>query len=406
MALPAQLVELGFDLSFSANPNLFTLDNNPKGKLNGLYGLGGLQFIDVTPRVRTINIQRGRSNQFSSFPAGQVTIELNNHDRAFDPLYTESPYYGNIIPRRAIRVTSGGIVQFNGWIDDWNLSYLPNGDSVASAIATDATSIIAQQTLSATTPTSQLTGARINAILDRTEVNWSSELRDIDTGAQLLGNQPITDSTNVLQYLQTVAASEPGQLFIDKAGKITFRDREDFPTSETVTYLGGAGIPLQNIAVTYGAENLYNEVQISRLNGGTAIAIDTASQSSYGIKNLTIDGLLMNSDSQLVELSLVYAQRYSEPQYNFESVEVNLTKLDDSKQAQMLALDIGSIVEIQFTPNNIGDAIVSYNRVIRVDHNINTSNHYVTLGFQALDYTALVLDDVVFGKLDSGVLSW
>jgi hypothetical protein len=406
MALPTQLVELGFDLSFSANPNLFTLDNDPKGKLDGLYGLGGLQFIDVTSRVRIINIQRGRSNLFSSFPAGQVSIELNNHDRAFDPLYSGSPYFGNIVPRRAIRVTSGGVVQFNGWIDDWNLSYLPNGDSVVSAVATDATSIIAQQTISGTTPTSELTGARINAILDRTEVNWSSELRDIDTGAQLLGNQEIQDSTNVLQYLQTVAASEPGQLFIDKAGKITFKDRGDFPTSETVTYLGGTGIPFQNIAVVYGAENLYNEVQISRLSGGTAIATDTSSQATYGIKNLTIDGLLMNSDSQLVELSLVYAQRYSEPQYNFESVEVNLDKLIDSKQAQMLALDIGSIVRIEFTPNGIGDAIVSYNRVIGVDHTINTSSHYVTLGFEALDYTALVLDDAVFGKLDSGVLSW
>lgn len=406
MALPTQLVELGFDLSFSGNPNLFTLDNDPKGKLDGLYGLGGLQFIDVTSRVRTINIQRGRSNLFSAFPAGQVSIELNNHDRAFDPLYSGSPYFGNIIPRRAIRVSSGGVVQFNGWVDDWNLSYLPNGDSVVSAIATDATSIIAQQTLSALTPTSQLSGARINAILDRAEVNWSSELRAIDAGAQLLGNQAIADSTNVLQYLQTVAASEPGQLFIDKAGKITFRDREDYPTSDTVTYLGGTGIPFQNIAVVYGAENLYNEVQISRLDGGTAIATDPESQSSYGIKNLTIDGLLMNSDAQLVELSLVYAQRYSQPQYNFESVEVNLNKLDDTKQAQMLALDIGSIVRIEFTPNGIGDAIVSYNRVIGVDHLINTSSHYVTLGFEALDYTALVLDDEVFGKLDSGVLSW
>jgi hypothetical protein len=406
MALPAQLVELGFDLSFSANPNLFTLDDTPKGELDGDYGLGGLQFIDVTSRVRTINIQRGRSNLFSSFPAGQVSIELNNHDRAFDPLYTGSPYYGNIVPRRAIRVTSGGIVQFNGWVDDWNLTYLPNGDSVVAAIATDATSIIAQQTLAEATPTSELSGARINAILDKAEVNWSTELRDIDAGQQLLGSQVIADSTNVLQYLQNVAASEPGQLFIDKSGKITFRDRENYPTSQTVAYLGGTGIPFQNISVVYGAENLYNEVQVSRLDGGTAIATDIDSQNSYGIKNLTIDGLLMSSDAQLVELSLVYAQRYSQPQYNFESVEVNLNKLDDIKQAQMLSLEIGSVARIEFTPNGIGDPIISYNRIISVNHLINTSSHYVELGFEALDYTALVLDDEVFGKLDSGVLSW
>lgn len=406
MALPVQKVELGFDLSFSANPNLFTLDDVVKGELDNGYGLGGLQFIDVTARVRTINVQRGRNNLFSNFPAGQVTIELNNHDRAFDPLYSGSPYAGNIIPRRQIRVTSGGIVQFIGWIDDWNLAYLPNGDSVVSAVATDATSIISQQTLTGQTPTSQLTGARINAILDTADVSWSSELRNIDAGESLLSNAAIEDSVNALQYLQTVASSEPGDLFIDKTGRITFKDRSNYPTSDTTVYLGGTGIPFQNVGVVYGSENLYNEVQVSRVGGGTAIASDLASQGSYGIKNLTIDGLLQNSDAQIVELAVVYAQRFSQPQYNFESVEINLNKLSASQQAEILGTDLGSICRIEFTPNNIGDAIVEFAKIISIDHIVNPTSHYVTLGFQALDYTALVLDDAVFGKLDSGVLSW
>lgn len=406
MTLPVQKVELGFDLSFSANPNLFTLNDPIKGELDNGYGLGGLTYIDVTARVRTINVARGRKTEFSNFPAGQVVVELNNHDRAFDPLYDQSPYFGNIIPRRQIRVTSGGIVQFTGWVDDWNLSYLPNGDSVVAAIATDATSVIAQQTLSATTPSSEYPGERINSILDSADVSWSTELRDIDPGESLLSNAAIDDSTNALQYLQTVAASEPGQLFIDKDGKITFRDRTRFPTSDTTVYMGGTGIPFQNVGVIYGAENLYNEIQISRVGGGTAVASDLESQNLYGIKNLTIDNLLMATDAQSVELALIYAQRYSQPEYHFDSVEVNLNKLTPAQQASILGLDLGSICRIEFTPNNIGDPIVSFTRVIGIDHTINPTSHYVTLGFQALDYTALVLNDAVFGKLDSGVLSW
>jgi hypothetical protein len=303
-------------------------------------------------------------------------------------------------------VTSGGIVQFSGWIDDWNLSYLPNGDSVVSAVATDATSIISQTTLSAQTPDSEYTGARINAILDTADVNWSTELRDIDTGEQLLGTQAIEDSQNALQYLQTVAASEPGELFIDKEGKITFRDRTNYPTSDTVVYLGGTGIPFQNVGVVYGSENLYNEIQISRLGGGTAVAADLDSQNSYGIKNLTIDGLLMNSDDQAVELALVYAQRFSQPEYHFDSVEINLNKLSEGELTSVLGMDIDSLCRIEFTPNGIGDPIVRFTKVISIDHTVNPTSHYVTLGFQALDYTALILDDAAFGKLDSGVLSW
>lgn len=406
MSFPTQKVELGFDLSFSASPNNFTLNDALKGQLDGDYGLGGLQYIDVTNRVRSFSIDRGRRNDFAAFPAGQAVVEFNNHDRAFDPLYAESPYAGNIIPRRQIRISSDGIVQFVGWVNDWNLDYLVNGDSVVSAVAIDATSIFAQQTITGFTPDEELSGARINTILDLADVDWSDEFRDIDAGSSLMGTQPVEDGTNALQYLQAVAASEPGSLFIDKVGNITFRDRNNFPTSDTTTYLGGTGIPFQNISVVYGAENLYNEVEVSRLSGGTAIASDVASQASYGIKNLTISDLLFAEDSQALELALVYAQRYSEPEYHFNSVEINLPKLTPAQQAEVLGLDIGAIARIEFTPNGIGDPIVRFAEVISISTSVNPQQHFITLGFQALDYTALILDDAVFGRLDSGVLSW
>ena len=406
MALPTQKVELGFDLSFSASSNLFTLNDATKGQLDGEFGLGGLQFIDVTERVKNFSIARGRRNDFAAFPAGQAVVEFNNHDRAFDPLYAESPFAGNIIPRRQIRISSGGIVQFVGWINDWNLDYLVNGDSVVSVVAVDATSIFAKQTITGFTPPEELSGARINRILGLGDVGWAEEFRDIDAGQQLLGNQAIEDNSNALQYLQTVSQSEPGSLFIDKTGNVTFRDRNNFPTSDTTTFLGGTGIPFQNIAVVYGSENLYNEIQVSRLGGGTAVAFDPASQADYGIKNLTISDLLMADDDQALQLALVYAQRYSQPEYHFDSVEINVMKLTPAQQAEILDLDIGSIARIEFTPNGIGEPIVRFTEIIGINKTVGPQTHFITLGFQALDFTALILDDAVFGRLDSGVLSY
>jgi hypothetical protein len=406
MALPTQKVELGFDLSFSASSNLFTLNDATKGQLDGEFGLGGLQFIDVTERVKNFSIARGRRNDFAAFPAGQAVVEFNNHDRAFDPLYAESPFAGNILPRRQIRISSGGIVQFVGWVNDWNLDYLVNGDSIVSAVAVDATSIFAKQTINDFTPVEQFSGARINSILNLSGVEWNPEFRDIDAGQQLLGNQPVEDNTNVLQYLQTVAQSEPGSLFIDKQGKVTFRDRTNFPTSDTTTFLGGTGIPFQNIAVVYGSENLYNEIQVSRLGGGTAVAFDPSSQADYGVKNLTISDLLMATDDQALELALVYAQRYSQPEYHFDSVEINVMKLSPAQQEEILTLDLGAIARIEFTPNGIGEPIVRFTEIIGINKTVGPQTHFVTLGFQALDFTALILDDEVFGRLDSGVLSY
>ena len=405
MALPVQKVEVGFDVSFSGAANFFTLDDAVKGKLDDVnYPLGGLQFIDVTDRVRDFAISRGRSNLFTAFPAGQLNVSFNNHDRAFDPLYTESPFAGNLIPRREIRITTADKIQYTGWIDDWNLSYLPNGDSIVEAVAYDATSIISGQTLAAGTPTGELTGARVSAVLD--EINWSSELRNIDTGLSSLGTQEIDAGTNAMNYLQSIASSEPGLVFVGKEGRINFVDRLTTPTSASLVQFGGTGIPFTSLEVVYGSENLYNEVAVSRLSGGTATAQDLQSVSDYGLRNLTQNGLLLDSDDALVELALVLAQRYSQPEYRFKSLEVALHKLTPEQQNLILDVDLGAISKVVFTPNNIGDPIERFVQVINISQEVNTQTHFIEFGFQAVDYASLVLDDAEFGKLDLYSLSW
>ena len=405
MAMPIEKVEVGFDTSFSGAGNFFVLDDATKGQLdNTSYPLGGLTFIDVTDRVRNFSISRGRSNLFSAFPAGQLNVEFNNHDRAFDPLYAQSPFAGNIVPRREIRVSTDDVVQYVGWIDDWGFSYLPNGDSVAEAIAYDATSIISGQTLALGTPTAQLSGARVENILD--QINWSPEERNIEAGVATLGTAVIDANTNAMNYLQTIALSEPGLVFVDKIGRLTFLDRTQSPTSTGLVQFGGTGIPFQSVDVSYGSDNLYNEVVLDRVGGGTATATDTQSVTDYGLRTLSQSGLLLNTDLALAELALVLAQQYSQPEYRFSSLEVAIHKLDPAEQEDVLGLELGSIAKIVFTPNGIGDAIQRFVQVISINHTVNPQNHFVEFGFQSLDAAYLVLDDAEFGKLDLYSLSW
>jgi len=405
MAMPIEKVEVGFDTSFSGAGNFFVLDDATKGQLdNTSYPLGGLTFIDVTDRVRNFSISRGRSNLFSAFPAGQLNVEFNNHDRAFDPLYAQSPFAGNIVPRREIRVSTDDVVQYVGWIDDWGFSYLPNGDSVAEAIAYDATSIISGQTLALGTPTAQLSGARVENILD--QINWSPEERNIEAGVATLGTAVIDANTNAMNYLQTIALSEPGLVFVDKIGRLTFLDRTTAPTSTGLVQFGGTGIPFQSVDVSYGSDNLYNEVVLDRVGGGTATATDTQSVTDYGLRTLSQSGLLLNTDLALAELALVLAQQYSQPEYRFSSLEVAIHKLDPAEQEDVLGLELGSVAKIVFTPNGIGDAIQRFVQVISINHTVNPQNHFIEFGFQSLDAAYLVLDDAEFGKLDLYSLSW
>jgi hypothetical protein len=405
MGMPVEKVEVGFDLIESGIGPFFILDDPIAGKLdNTEYFIAGTIFYDITDRVRRFSINRGRRSQFTFNPAGYASVEFNNHDRAFDPLYTESPFFGNIVPRREIRISTGTAVQYAGYVEDWNLTYLPNGDSVASAECVDASSILAGQALTAGTPVAELSGARVNTILNNAGVNWSSEARNIDEGETLLGTQPFEDGVNALQYLQTIARTEPGEIFIGKEGRVNFRDRNATPTSEDLVVFGGTGIDFVGIEVVFGSEQLYNEVVVTRLGGGTAVAADLASQTAYGIRNLTETDLLMADDLDALDLAVQLADRFSTPEYRIDTLEVQINALEEPDQNKVLDLEIGSICQIQFTPNNIGDPINQFIQIIRIQHTVDPENHFIEFGFREIKQANIVLDDAEFGKLDTYTL--
>jgi hypothetical protein len=405
LSQPAQKVEIGFDILSSGLGPYFILDDPIKGKLdNTEYLLAGVLFFDVTSLVQSVAIQRGKNRQLDQFDSGLANIVFNNNDRTFDPEYALSPYAGQIVPKRQVRISSGGIVQFLGLVDDWNLSYEPNGDSIAAAACSDATSSFATQTLSTRTNSVQKSGERINAILDLPEINWPASLRDIDTGQMTLGADIIPDNINALTYLRLVESSEPGAFFIGKAGNVIFRDRIAAPVSGGVTLADdGSGIKYQSLRVQYGSELLANEVVVgSDITSTEATALDLTSIDTYGIFNLTRTGLLINDADDVSELATFYANKYSQPEYRFESVEILLDELSAVDQNSLLDLEIGDVVEIKFTPNGIAPAISKYAEIIRIDNSIDLDNHIMSLGFSTLDFALLVLDDAQFGKLDAG----
>jgi hypothetical protein len=405
LSQPAQKVEIGFDLTETGTGPFFRLDDPIQGVLdNTEWLLGGTLFYDVTNLVQSIAIQRGKNRQLDQFDSGLANIVFNNNDRTFDPEYALSPYAGQIVPKRQVRISSGGIVQFFGLVDDWNLSYEPNGDSIAAAACSDATSSFATQTLATRTNTVQKSGERINTILDLPEINWPAALRDIDTGQMTLGADIIPDNINALTYLRLVEQSEPGAFFIGKSGNVIFRDRIAAPTSGGITLADdGSGIKYQSVRVQYGSELLANEVVVgSDITLTESIALDLESIEDYGIFNLTRTGLLINDAADVEELAQFYASKYAQPEYRFESVDILLDELSLSQQADLLDLEIGDVVEIKFTPNGIAPAISKYAEIIRIDNSIDLDNHIMSLGFSTLDFALLVLDDAQFGKLDAG----
>lgn len=409
--MSTEKIEVGFDLTGAGGPFL-TLDNAIQGKLDDPeWVLGGTLFYDITNRTKSYTIDRGKAREFDGYQTGEISVTLDNRDRAFDPTFEDSPFFGNIIPKREIRISTNGIISFFGTVDDWNLQYELGGQSEATVVASDGFSYLTNQTLTGGTATPQTTGERITAVLDDPAVNWPATRRSIDTGSGTLGADVIEADAPALEYLRLVEKSEPGSVFIGKNGYFVFKDRTVAPSSTDSVHLSdaGDGIPYQDVRVVYGSELLYNEIVIgSTTTNSTAIAYDYDSINEYGILNYTQTDLLMNTDEQVESMAVFLAQKYSQPEFRFETVSVRLNGLSSADENALLNIELGDVVKLSFTPNNVPPAIIRYAEVIKISHSVDVDGeHIITFGFSALDFTYLVLDDAQFGKLDSNnALSW
>ena len=398
--IPDIKVELEVDPASGLQP-FFTLDDSITGELDGSFGLGGLTFADATEFVQEVSVKRGKINPLDRFDAGSASVVFDNTTRVFDPLGT-SPFSAQLLPRRGIKIFSANVPIFVGVVEDWNLDYDLSGNSRSVAVATDKFLFLANQELDSFTNVEQKSGDRIVTILDKPEVLWPAGERDIETGQVTLQDDFVEDNTNVLEYLQLIAESESGSLFLAADGKLTFFDKLKGPSSvDLVTFSDdGVDLPFQEIKALYGGEFLYNRVIIQALLGVPQISEDTTSQTFYGISTFSLTDLLMKDDADAASKSASILNKYKEPNYRFESLTTNLNALDDTESLALLNRDLTDVIQVKFTPNQTGAEIDKLGAIIGIEHSIQPGSHRITFNLDTLDFAPFVLDDAVFGVLD------
>jgi hypothetical protein len=403
----ATRVQIAFDLSATAGVNFFTLDDTDKGVLdNTAYLLGGDVLIDVTSYVRDFSVKRGRSTTLQKFTAGQANVTLDNRSRIFDPTYAAGTYYGQILPRKQIVIDRDSEVIYTGLVEDWNFNYDVSGQSLAEVSASDGFTLIANQTRTAGTATSQLTGARITAVL--TEIGWPLTQRVISVGQATLDADVVQATDNALTYMQQVELSEPGALFIGKAGEVVFRDRADLQTYTSGLTFGGTGIPFTGMGVVFGVEELLNVSSVTftaaGVIAGTAIATDAASQTAYGTIDETIDTLLASS-ADAAGLAAYRVGTLSQPKYRIDAITISLEGCTPAQALQVLDVELGDVATVTWTPNSIGSAISQIVTVDQIEHSAAPDRHDVTFTMSET-IAAFILDDAIYGVLDDDILGF
>jgi hypothetical protein len=414
MAVADIKVELGLDLG-DRSPQGFKLDDPVRGVLDGVdFVLAGELFYDISNRLSSVSIRRGKSQALDRIDAGIAAITVNNNDRLFDPLYEDSQFFGVLVPRKRVRVTANNKPVFFGFIEDLDLNYLPENRSTVLFDVADGLSLLTNSAIEEFEPVSQLSGARVNAVLDLPEVSWDDNNRDIDAGNSIMLDAEVSAGTSVLEYLKLVSASEQGNLFIGKDGKIIFQERnadqnsvdliftDNFSPSESVK------IPFTQVNNIFGSENLYNSITVENADvfPETVLVEDLASIGAYGYRAYSLTGVLIEDPDELADLANRLLFTYKDPLYRFESVAVELNRLTVEQQNSVLDLEIGDIVQVEFTPNGIPPAISLPCRVLGIAQEWSIERKQILFSLETLNYGVFVLDSDLFGQLDDDRLGY
>jgi len=417
-------VELGFT-SAGASAPFFRLNDPELGVLNNTEGVlgGGEILIDVTDYVVNFNFNRGKSRELDRFQAGQASVTFNNNDRTFDPTFENSPFRGQIEPRRQIKISVDDVSQYEGTIDDWNIEYDQGGNSFAVAQAFDGIANLANIRLEDFTPGTSgavfvlddlfqgvlngtdgllggnvTTGKAIDSALDN--IGWPDSKKDLDDGLAVVEENQIADGTIILDYLQTVAQSEPSGVFISKDGSVKFVERNaGFLGTKPFLADDGTGIPYTVVSVIFGTELLFNEIIVT--NSQTQV-LETSETSInlYGKRDVTRNTVL-NSVTQMEQLADFLVRKFDAPEFRFEVLEINLANLNPTERAEIVALELGDFVEVKFTPNDIPPAIERFGEVISIKSTFTPTSEVIQIGLQSTQGALIVLGDAAFGKLDS-----
>jgi hypothetical protein len=168
-----------------------------------------------------------------------------------------------------------------------------------------------------------------------------------------------------------------------------------------------SGVPFSAIETNYGSELLFNRIGVQSAGFGGVTVIQLASQLIYGISSYTTPTLLLNSSTQMLDLGNYLGGVYDSPEYRVQSLQIEVQGLTDAHQAQVLALDMSSIVKVGFTPNGVGTPIYRTCMVVGRNDEMGRGRHLMTLYLADVDRRSFFkLDDTVFGKLDTSVLAF
>ena len=371
--------------------------------------------VDVSDQINYIQTSRGRNPLVDQFQTGLLTLRIVDQNGDFNPTNPLGPYYELLTPMKKVQIsaTYGATTYslFSGFITSYVNTQPKDATEVAYTTiqAVDAFRLAQNAQISTVSGTSagQLSGARINNILDA--ISWPATMRDIDAGLTTMQADPGTARTS-LDAMQTVATSEYGALYVNTDGEFVFQDRAVTAGSigGTVTTFNddGTGIPYANANWKLDDDLIFNSAQISRAGGSPQTAINQASIDKYFIHSYNLQDLLMQTDAVALDYAQAYVASRAETSVRCDGIELDLYT-DNYNLGILAALELDFFDPIRVVTTQPGGSTLDKTLQIFGVANTITPNSFRVF-FTTLEpvIDALILNNNIYGTLDYNVLSY
>jgi hypothetical protein len=96
---------------------------------------------------------------------------------------------------------------------------------------------------------------------------------------------------------------------------------------------------------------------------------------------------------------------FAQPRYRVDRITVALDGLTTLDQQSVLAVELGDVVTVTWTPNNVGAALSQLVTIDGIDFSANPSSRRISFTMSETT-AAFILDDLVFGVLGNNLLGF
>jgi hypothetical protein len=389
------------------------------GKL-GINTLGDSATViaDVSDQVASIDFRRGRNATANQFQTGQLSLRIADQNGDFNPNNPESPYYGLLSPMRKVYISADydgtNYPLFAGYITSYTTTTPKfTGDIVYTTItAVDGFRLLqnAQITAVGGAPAGQLSGARINALLD--QVSWPSSMRTIDAGSTSMQADPGNARTS-LAACQTIETSEYGAFYVAPNGNMVFKSRQAAVKSVNKTPIvyndNGTGLPYFNAVWIFNDVLVFNSGSATRVGGTAQTAVNAASVTKYFTHSYSQTGLMMETDAVALDYIRSYIASNAETTSRVDAITLDLYTRDYSDGiVAALSFDYLDPVTISTTqPAAVGTSTLTKTlQVFGVSHQITPTSWKTTLTTLEPLIDGFILNSNLYGVLSTSVMTY